>query len=83
VVCDRLYGGRAVLTELELMPRDQKGQDPSAITAADRPILERQALHAHRLMINHPTTGERMVFVAEMPDDMASTLKAMRRWRAK
>src|SRR4051812_1263805 len=83
VVCDRLYGGRAVLTELELIPRDQKGQDTAAIEAADRPLLERQALHAHRLVINHPTTGERMAFVAELPADMVSTLDAMRRWRAR
>ena len=27
VLCDRLYGGRAIITELELIPRDKIGQD--------------------------------------------------------
>jgi 23S rRNA pseudouridine1911/1915/1917 synthase len=33
--------------------------------------LNRQALHAAQLSFNHPLSGERMVFTAEMPQDMA------------
>jgi 23S rRNA pseudouridine1911/1915/1917 synthase len=38
-------------------------------------------LHAHRLTITHPNTGERMTFEAPLPPDMLKTLEALRRWR--
>ena len=79
VLCDRLYGGRSIINELELIPRDKIGQDTAA--AGDSPLLERQALHAHRLAFTHPTSGERVEFVAELPADMERTLAALRRWR--
>jgi 23S rRNA pseudouridine1911/1915/1917 synthase len=82
VLCDRLYGGRARITELELIPRDTIGQDRPTDDHA-RMLLERQALHAHRLSIAHPTSGEQMTFEAALADDMSATLAALRRWRAK
>ena len=36
-----------------------------------------QALHSHELSLIHPTTGERMNFVAPIPDDMAEILKKL------
>jgi len=36
-------------------------------------------LHAHRLQIAHPTTGERLEFVAAMPDDMIAVIEILRR----
>jgi 23S rRNA pseudouridine1911/1915/1917 synthase len=84
VLCDRVYGGRARITELELIPRDRIGQDigPSEVES-NQPLLERQALHAHRLTIAHPTSGESMTFEAPLASDMAATLAAFRRLRAK
>jgi len=32
--------------------------------------ISRQALHCSRMVFNHPRTGERMEFKAELPDDM-------------
>ena len=81
VLCDRLYGGRAILTELELIPRDKIGQHTAADQAAQRTLLERHALHAHRLALVHPASGERMEFVAPLAADMERTLAALRRWR--
>jgi 23S rRNA pseudouridine1911/1915/1917 synthase len=82
VLCDRLYGGRARIGELELMPRDKFGHDmPTGQDESQPAILERQALHAHRLTIAHPNTGERMTFEAPLPHDMLQTLEALRRWR--
>jgi 23S rRNA pseudouridine1911/1915/1917 synthase len=75
VLCDRLYGGRALLSELELMPRGE-ASGPSG-----RQLLDRQALHAHRLTITHPITAERMTFEAALPADILKTLDALRRWR--
>jgi 23S rRNA pseudouridine1911/1915/1917 synthase len=80
VLCDRLYGGRAKISELELIPRDKMGQDVGAVN--DKPLLDRQALHAHRLSIVHPITGERLQFEAAIPADIERTLEALRKWRS-
>jgi 23S rRNA pseudouridine1911/1915/1917 synthase len=40
--------------------------------------INRQALHAHRLGFNHPRTGERVQFVAPVPQDMKETLECLR-----
>lgn len=82
VLCDKLYGGRAALTKLELIRRDVIGHDTGKDDGRnDRPLLERHALHAHRLAITHPTTGERMTFVAPVPSDLEQTLAALRQHR--
>ncbi|MBI2201388.1 MAG: RluA family pseudouridine synthase, partial [Armatimonadetes bacterium] len=67
VLCDRLYSSRS-----KLLPADLG-------LPGDEPLLARQALHAHRLSLEHPRTGERMTFEAQMPGDMARTLEALRR----
>jgi 23S rRNA pseudouridine1911/1915/1917 synthase len=41
-------------------------------------ILPRQALHAKTLGFTHPTTGERMFFDSDIPDDMVQVLN---KWR--
>lgn len=38
-------------------------------------ILPRQALHAKSLGFEHPTTGERLQFESELPDDIKSVLE--------
>jgi 23S rRNA pseudouridine1911/1915/1917 synthase len=75
VLCDRLYGGRARLSEGDLVPKGDTAQ------SIERPLLERQALHAHRLRFAHPTSGDRLTFESPLPADMLSTLAALRRWR--
>jgi 23S rRNA pseudouridine1911/1915/1917 synthase len=83
VLCDRLYGGRAKLAELELIPRDKIGQDDAlSRQAAANLLLERQALHAQRLAFSQPTRGVRIEIEAPLPVDMEQTLAAMRHWRA-
>lgn len=42
----------------------------------------RQALHAFRLQIIHPTTGEGMVFEAPLPEDMRSLIDSLERYGA-
>lgn len=78
VLCDRLYGSRARINELELIPKGKTAQDTN-----NRVVLERQALHAQRLTIDHPTTGERLTFEAPLPADIENTLAALRHWRLK
>jgi 23S rRNA pseudouridine1911/1915/1917 synthase len=76
VLCDRLYGGRARITEEELAG---KGSTNAGIGQTE---LERQALHAHRLTLTHPTTGNRVTFEAPLPADMLHVLDALRQWRS-
>jgi 23S rRNA pseudouridine1911/1915/1917 synthase len=40
--------------------------------------IPRQALHAHRLKFDHPRTGERVQFVAPVPEDMNEVLGWLR-----
>ncbi len=40
--------------------------------------IHRQALHAYRLEFEHPRTGERVQFVAPIPEDMKETLECLR-----
>lgn len=38
----------------------------------ERELLNRQALHCKDILFSHPITGEKMVFSAQLPDDMGS-----------
>ena len=82
VLCDRLYGGRATLSELELMPRGRFSAGTASGEQANALLLDRQALHAHRLTITHPLTADRMTFEAPLPADILKTLESLRRWRS-
>jgi len=42
--------------------------------AFDLPTIERQALHAHRLVLTHPITGRAMDVTAPLPPDMERVL---------
>lgn len=70
ILCDRLYAGHASATAAWL-----SGKSPSD----DSPVvLGRQALHARRLTLDHPQTGERMTFEAPLPDDLQRTIEVIR-----
>ena len=66
VVGDPVYGGRARLPEA-----------CSPTLAALLQGFGRQALHAIRLGLNHPLTGESMVWDAPVPPDMVHLLTAL------
>lgn len=76
VLCDRLYAGHAQITRGQLARRLLKKDPPQPND--DEVVLARQALHARRLELNHPTSGERMVFESPLPPDIAGTLAALR-----
>jgi 23S rRNA pseudouridine1911/1915/1917 synthase len=71
VLCDRLYGGRSQITRGELCggPADAEV------------LLDRQALHARRLKINSPLTGEPLEFIAPIPADLERMLEQLRKCR--
>ncbi|HEV3122829.1 MAG TPA: RluA family pseudouridine synthase [Isosphaeraceae bacterium] len=74
VLADKSYSGRS-----RLLLGDVAGPD---VAGAQDVLIERQALHAHALRLNHPLTGVPLQLTAPLPDDMATTLAALRRWRA-
>ncbi len=70
IVADKLYSGRDHLTVGDVI-------GPSAADA-ERVLLDRQALHAQTLRIDHPTTGQPLEFRSDPPADMAGVLEALR-----
>jgi 23S rRNA pseudouridine1911/1915/1917 synthase len=59
---------------------DRKEFRSSDLGLTGDPILiDRQALHAFRLSIDHPASEERVTFEAPLPCDMQRTLDALRR----
>ncbi len=80
IVADAAYGGGNRLTVADLgrgssMPAEGDNLDDR------QPLIERQALHAHRLEFDHPVTGRRLTFEAPLPDDFSRTLAALRQLR--
>ena len=71
IVADDMYGGKVVY------PWQIENRD----AAAEEPLMGRCALHAWRLEITHPMTGERLKFEAPLPDDMQNLLDALRKFR--
>ncbi|WP_432471140.1 23S rRNA pseudouridine(1911/1915/1917) synthase RluD [Amphritea sp. HPY] len=67
LVGDQMYGGRfrlpkGISRELQLMLKN----------------MQRQALHAKRLEIFHPETGEQMAWEVDLPDDMVQLLDQLK-----
>jgi 23S rRNA pseudouridine1911/1915/1917 synthase len=69
ILADALYGGGAVATAGELGIAEA---DPAEV------VLARQALHAARLVVPHPRTGDRMTFDAPPSPDLERLLARLR-----
>jgi 23S rRNA pseudouridine1911/1915/1917 synthase len=77
VLCDKQYGSRSRITAGEL--RGITRQKRLVAELADEAVLlNRQALHAHRLSFAHPTTGNAIEVEAPLPADMADLLAILR-----
>lgn len=72
VLCDRQYGGRARITRGEIR---RLAEDTEV-------LLDRQALHASRLRLAHPDSGEPLEFEAPLPHDLGGVLAALAEYRA-
>ncbi|MCA9230325.1 MAG: RluA family pseudouridine synthase [Planctomycetales bacterium] len=77
VVCDKLYGGHSRLTVADCRTRC-RAERLAPELPPETLLLERQALHAHRLSIAHPLSGESLEFCAPLPDDMQRLLLILR-----
>ncbi len=74
---DALYGRRPAFFLSEVKGKSYRS---GKFSGEERPLMERTSLHAFRLRIDHPGTGERMEFKAELPKDFQAVLKQLRRW---
>lgn len=74
---DALYGKRSGFLLSELKGKSYRS---GKFSDEERPLMERTSLHAFRLRLDHPDTGERLEFKAELPKDFEAVLKQLRKW---
>ncbi|MCC7504475.1 MAG: RluA family pseudouridine synthase [Saprospiraceae bacterium] len=74
---DALYGRRPAFYLSEIKGKAYKS---GKYSEEERPMMERTSLHAFRLRIDHPVTGERMEFKTELPKDFNAVLTQLRKW---
>jgi 23S rRNA pseudouridine1911/1915/1917 synthase len=75
VLCDQNYGGGRRITQEQLsgeVPFSLSGEMPGGTI-----LLQRQALHAHRLAFVHPATEQPLEIIAPLPTDMQSVLECL------
>ena len=70
IVCDPLYSGNQKPVRLSEIKKKWNGDEDE-----ERPLLSRLALHAYKIEISHPKSGEKMIFTAPYPKDMEATRK--------
>ncbi len=75
IICDRIYGDGNPFFLSQVKPRYFSEGD-------EKPLLARAALHAESISFVHPLTKERTSFRAEMPKDMRSVLRYLRKFRS-
>jgi len=71
IVADDMYGGK-VIYPWQIEDRPAGPEDP---------LMSRTALHAWRLEIDHPTTEKRMLFTADLPEDVQNLIDNLRKHR--
>lgn len=73
---DALYGRKSAFYLSELKHKrynSSKGEE-------EKPLMDRTTLHAFRLTIQHPKTGEDLSFESPLPKDFSAVLKQLRKW---
>jgi RluA family pseudouridine synthase len=60
------------ITDLKKYARVQTEEIPA--------LISRLTLHAMKLKLNHPMTGDALEFVADVPKDFQGVIKALRKW---
>ena len=70
IVCDPLYSGNQKPLRLSEIKKKWNGDEDE-----ERPLLSRLALHAYKIEISHPKSGEKMIFTAPYPKDMEASRK--------
>ena len=74
---DELYGRRPAFFLSEIKGKSYRS---GKFSEEERPLMERTSLHSTRLRIDHPESGERIEFQAELPKDFSAVLNQLRKW---
>ncbi len=74
---DPLYGRRNSFLLSEIKGKNYR---QGKFQEEERPLLTRTSLHALRLTLTHPGTGQRQTFEAPLPKDLAAVVKQLRKW---
>ena len=75
IMCDKIYGdGKPFFLSHVKSKYFSEGDE--------KPLLSRTALHAESISFFHPINNERISFTAEIPKDMRSVLKYLRKFRS-
>lgn len=77
---DAVYGRRPAFFLSEIKGKAYRS---GKFSDEERPLMERTSLHAYRLRLDHPGTGERLEFKAELPKDFSAMLKQLRKLEGK
>jgi len=72
---DELYGGGQAIKLSDFKKKYQPNK-----TGEEKPILQRVSLHAKELSFVHPILDKKFIWDAELPKDMAVTLKLLRKY---
>jgi 23S rRNA pseudouridine1911/1915/1917 synthase len=80
ILADKLYSGRDRITLADVIGPERLRTLPP--DEAGTVLIDRQALHAHRLRFTHPLTDQELDLTAPIPADMERTLAALRTHRA-
>lgn len=75
VVADLLYGNANAVTMSDISASDILANGDGC---DEKPIIARQALHAHQIEFCHPVSNEPVRFKADVPDDMSNLIDALR-----
>ncbi len=70
ILCDALYSGRRQVDESDFNRQ-----------SAPTPLLQRQALHAHRIRFQHPLSHESVEVISPVPCDLKRTIQMLQSFR--
>ena len=70
VVADFMYSSQESCYLSDLLQKERE--------EGELPIIDRQALHAHRIEFFHPIHNKKMEFEVDMPDDISALVKTLR-----
>jgi 23S rRNA pseudouridine1911/1915/1917 synthase len=80
ILADKMYSGRDHITLGDVVGPERKGS--LAPGEAETTLIDRQALHAHRLRFRHPMTEAEIDLTAKPPADFDRALQALRQYAA-
>lgn len=75
VVCDAMYGSGAPLMLSEIKPDYKPNKHREEL-----PLIDRLALHSHKITVPHPVTGATIMIESPLPKPMQVAIKQLSRW---